>query len=217
MQAHAWWIIVAGPIVVAAAQFVRRKYGTPWLADTINKLLTEFRDDVFARQNNDAIDRHRVTLFRHRAFRFPKLSLGWLEPVARSGHLTQRGITWFKAPDRADRAEGVAGRAWRCQSWIVVPNPTENRQLPNIDWKSNERTISEYAESTFVTPQWVQQRRKAKRAMARSFCAIRVQVKGKPWGVLVLDSQSENPPDISTVSTRFSAVASVLSPLLERV
>lgn len=219
LQTQAWWIIVTGPIAVGIAQAVRRTYGTPWLADTINKVLTEFRDDIYKSHDHEAVDKHRVTLFRHKALRlyWGTPSLGWLKPVARSGHLTQRGIVWFRAPDRPVSVEGVAGAAWRCKTWVIIPNGTQNRQLPNIDGASSEGSIREYAAATFVTPSWVRQRLQAKRPMAKSFCAIRIQVKGKPWGVLVLDSQSEIPPDEAFLAQRFAAMASVLSPLLERV
>ena len=104
----------------------------------VNQALAKFRKTCFPDvPNGEPLDNNRVTLFKRVAWkwrlkewrnplwpwgwwRFP--GSGWLVAVNRSGHATQGSSSAFLAPDDAPQAEGVAGRAWRGDGTIRVPN-----------------------------------------------------------------------------------------------
>jgi hypothetical protein len=108
--------------------------------------------------------------------------------MARSSHTTRRGIATFRAPDDADRAEGVAGRTWVKNDALFVSG------LPDLIADAADGAFGAYAKSTWVSIEWLKERLKKKkgRPLARSYGGYPVLVSGKPWGVLLLDSRSEN-------------------------
>lgn len=72
--------------------------------------------------------------------------------------------------------------------------------------------LAEYAQRTWIAETWVLQKQ---RRHARSFCGIPVQVKGKLWGVIVLDSH--NPEAIDQNADKFyRLIGRFLGKLLER-
>ena len=131
---------------------------------------------------------------------------GWLVPVERSGHTTRRSHTIFLAPDDADQAEGIAGQTW-AQNRVVVVNG-----LSDVNENPSREVLAEYAQRTWIAETWVLQKQ---RQHARSFCGIPVEVKGKLWGVIVLDSR--NPQAIDQNADKFyRLIGRVLGKLLER-
>lgn len=218
MQKTAWIIVVAGPILVATLQWARLRFGSPWAWEAIQKLLDEFRNDVFGDFGDDPLDHHRVTLFKYSKFKpsfsTPKSWMHWLVAVARSDHLTKLRIRRFRAPDDGESCEGVVGRAWRCSSWVLVPKSAES--LPVLDQQSPDADIERYASETGVEPTWVRSQLLRGRPLARSYAALLVRLKGQPWGVLVLDSRNEARIDVTKLD-RFKAYGNLLTPLLERV
>jgi hypothetical protein len=218
MQRTAWLVVVLGPISVAVVQWGRRKFGTPWAWEAIQKLIDEFRNDVFGDQSDDPLDHHRVTLFKHHksavGFRHPRQWSNWLIAVARSDHLTKLRIRRFRAPDDGERCEGVVGRAYRCHGWVIIPKPGVT--LPIIDQNSPETDRQSYANQTGVSVEWVNQQVQRGRPLAASYAALAVLLKGEPWGVLVLDSRKSGSIDVEKLR-RFSAFGKLLTPLLERV
>lgn len=218
MQGSAWLVVVLGPITVAAIQWGRRRFGSPWAWEAIQKLLDEFRNEVFSERTDDPLDHHRVTLFKYH-----KVAVGlcdprdwwhWLIAVARSDHLTKLRIRRFRAPDDAERCEGVVGRAWRCKGWVLVPKPGEASLA--LTSTSPETSIETYAKETGVDVEWVRRQIKHGRPLAASYAALLVRLKGQPWGVLVLDSRSPGTIDVAKLE-RFKALGNLLTPLLERV
>lgn len=215
IQNIAWIVAVVGPPMVGLLQVIRRKYGNPWAWEAIQKILDEFSGEVFG-DSSDPDDYHRVTLFKHRQWCWnwnPSKIKGWLIAVARSGHLTKEKIRRFRAPDDGEACEGVAGYAWRVRTWVRVP---ENETLlPVLSAKSMETDIEAYAKMCHVKSESVKQLIGDGKPMAQSFAALRVQLGGKPWGVLVLDSRNTGPIDLSRLN-RFKVYANLLTPLLER-
>lgn len=219
MQVWAWVVVSFGPIVVGAVQWVRRKFGSPWAWEAIQNLIDEFRNDVFKElPEEDPLDHHRVTLFKYHQFavgwEWPTRWKNWLVAVARSDHLTKDKIRRFRAPDDGEACEGVAGRAWRSKPWILVPST--GTALPQLAKTSTEEEIRKYAEATGVTLEWVRRQLDRGRPLAQSYAAVVVRLKGKPWGVLVLDSRRSGAINPDKVQ-RFNAYAKLLTPLLERV
>lgn len=217
MQGSAWLVVIIGPISVAVIQWGRRRFGSPWAWEAIQKLIDEFRNEVFGDHTDDPLDHHRVTLFKYHktavGFCDPRDWWHWLIAVARSDHLTKLRIRRFRAPDDAEQCEGVVGRAWRCKGWVLVPKA--GAALPVLTETSSGADIEAYAKETGVDAEWVRRQLKHGRPLAASYAALLVRLKGQPWGVLVLDSRSPGTIDLAKLD-RFKAFGNLLTPLLER-
>lgn len=218
MQSTAWLVVVLGPITVFVVQRLRAKFGNPWGWEAIQKLIDEFRNEVFSDLSDDPLDHHRVTLFKYHkrvlGLSLPRDWSNWLIAVARSDHLTKLRIRKFRAPDDGEQCEGVVGRAWRCRGWVIIPKP--GNSLPILTQSSAATERESYANETGVTVKWVEEQLQRGRALAPSYAALVVYLKGQPWGVLVLDSRRVGSIDVDKLK-RFSAYGKLLTPLLERV
>lgn len=218
MHDTAWIVVVVGPVFIAGIQGFRRKFGNPWAWEAIQRLLDQFRNDVFEHLNDDPLDHHRVTLFKYRrvplASRLPKDGWQWLGAVARSGHLTKEKIRRFRASDDGERCQGVVGMAWRRRTWVIVPKV--GKTLPVLTRGSSDSDIEAYARETNVESDLVKKQLVSGKPLASSYAALVVRLKGKPWGVLVLDSRGEGPMDRERLQ-KFSVYGDLLTPLLERV
>jgi hypothetical protein len=214
MQGSAWAVVVVGPFVVGSVQWARRRFGSPWAWEAIQKILDEFRNEVFGELEADPLDHHRVTLFRYRKFSpfisDPRDWCHWLVAVARSDHLTKQRIRRFRAPDDGEQCEGVVGRAWRCSSWVIV-----TAAVPTLNANASDDEIELYASKTGVDHKWVRRQLQKRRPLAMSYAALLVRLHGKPWGVLVLDSRRSE-IDVSKLE-RFKAYGNLLTPLFERI
>ncbi|HET6428414.1 MAG TPA: GAF domain-containing protein, partial [Phycisphaerae bacterium] len=118
-----------------------------------------------------------MTLFK-RVRRFRE----WLVIVDRSGHLTLKHRTKFRISDDPNVCEGWAGKVWVQGTVLSIDN------LPEITADSPPADLERYARLTGVSKEWIGQRLSKGRRLARSYLAIPVEVNGKPWGVVVLDS-----------------------------
>ena len=207
LQQTAWVTTPSLAIVLILTPVIRTMISPPWVWDTVHHLLDRFQEYVFEKESGP-LHHHRVTLLKYtrlrlRLCRWPWS--GWLVPVERSGHTTRRNRTTFLAPDDADQAEGIAGQTWARNRVVVVNALPEISENPPCD------VLAEYTERTFVVVAWWQRHRQH----ARSFCGIPVEVKGKLWGVIVLDSR--NPEGIDENAIRFySLIGRFLGKLLER-
>ena len=110
----------------------------------------------------------------------------------------------FRIPDAADRVEGIAGRTWAKKGVVSVGNLPDPHSSP-----ADER---EYATSTYVSITWLRRRRGQQ---ARSLVGIPMEVKGRIWGVLVLDSRDPTVIGQKTIRAYYS-IASILASLLEK-
>lgn len=208
LQQNAWATVPLLMVALGLMQITRWTIGPPWVWDTVHHLLDSFQGYVFEGESGP-LQHHRVTLFKYVRVR-PRLCRwpwsGWLVPVERSGHTARRNRTSFLAPDDAEQAEGIAGQTW-VQNRVVVVN-----ELPDINENPSRDVLAEYAQRTWIAETWVLQKQ---RQHARSFCGIPVEVKGKLWGVIVLDSR--NPGAIDQNAIRFySLIGRCLGKLLER-
>ena len=197
VQSRAWWLILASSVLAGVCKLVCDGIGPPWVWRSIQKVLDTFRDGAFEIDGKDGLHKYRVTLFKRCRFAFPMRPgrsphwpwgkgrhpwSGWLVPLARSGHTAQKSTTVFLAPDDAENAEGIAGKVWAGQWTMMIPN------LPDINKDSVPEMVEEYAKEAMVPSDWIAWRLLKGKACPRSLCCISLEVKGEPWGVILLDS-----------------------------
>lgn len=184
----------------------------PWKWRVVQSCLDEFRDSVFASKShkNDFNYSHRVTLFRlqNGCIRmFKPWWRKWLVPIARSGTVTKATKSIFRFSDNPNEIEGVVGKAWCLTGWYIV----EDLPLPSADM-SLEQKADYYTKTNITVDTAIKMN-----YTARSYAATKVEVKGKPWGVLVLDSAKEKIPITSKLNPPFRLLASAVSPILESI
>ena len=96
----------------------------------------------------------------------------------------------FLAPDDGHNAEGVAGQASARQQVIPVPD------LPNLLTEPSDANFQKYAELARVSEWWLRYRVRKGKLCPCCLYGIPVEVKGRKWGVIVLDGKSPDPiPD----------------------
>lgn len=209
IQGFAWAYVPAFLTLAWLFGELRRRVGDPVVWAKLHEWITEYRDHVFTEQRGVQFHR-RATLFvfvewRLAFCRWPWS--GWLVPVVRSGHTTQSCKSLFRANHRSGGGEGVAGMAWENDQNVYVEH------LPDVTLPTcSDDERRDYAEATGISFDLVV----AKKPAARAFYAIRIEVKGAPWGVLVLDSRS------TTINTRradlrYKMFNPLLKNLLERI
>lgn len=227
IQPKAWWLLVALGAIAGLSKIICTKLVSPWARKAVQSVIDELRGFAFKADGGDPAHYHRVTLFKRVPFKlkvWPWRShwwpwgkgrgpfSGWLIPVARSGHTTQRTKTVFLAPDDADSAEGLAGLAWSCNEIVY------KMDLPNIENNPTAESVKTYSRETGLSPGLTQTRVEAGLPAARSYLAMGIEVGNKKWGVLVLDSR--HPDGIKKPTGRdyvmYSVMAKFLGRLLER-
>ena len=209
IQDRAWIFLLVLGAFLGASEIVRKVIGPPWVWDAVHYYLDVFQEYAFPEQAGDMLHDHRVTLFKYVRWRwcFRRWPWsGWLVPVERSGHTTQRTSTAFRAPDDASQTEGVAGATW-ASKWAVPVG-----ELPDMSGQPSAQDIQSYAEKTFVTAEFVRMYMGKGRPLARSFLGIPVEVKGKRWGVVVMDSKRE-----MHVSPRYLNLYTIISRFLSKL
>jgi hypothetical protein len=180
---NGWWILPVVSIFAGFIGLLRKMLGSPWLCTYVQPLLNIMAKSAFNVKETDGEHYHRVTLFKHVPWlwccrRWPWN--GWLVAVERSGHTSQSGISYFRAPDNADQAEGIAGTTWARNKVVTISN------LPDLRASPTDADFEVYSTATFVGVE----RLRESLPGSRAFCGIPIEVKGRLWGVLVLDSRS---------------------------
>ncbi len=180
LQTNAWIYV---PILIVLAWLVgqlKARVGDPATWDELQKVLTDFRNGVFS-DAGSGYEAHRRATF----FKYTRWSIGWGKPwgrslvaVLRSGTTTHECSTAFSVS--RDSFEGIAGRAWVSERVVYIEN------LPDMQATNcTDEQRKSYAAATHVTVERILK----KPPQAQSFYATRVEVAGKAWGVLVLDSK----------------------------
>jgi len=130
-------------------------------------------------------------------------------PVARSGNKGKGRIACYRCPKNKPReAEGVAGQTWAQEKTLVVYD------LPDLrDKNASSDDYKKYAEHTWISAK----RAKKDKPSACSLIGILLEVKGIPWGAIVLDSRSKKAISTTTAlnQQRFKTLNTVLSKLHE--
>lgn len=209
-QTTAWISIPVSVLVVPVLGVIKQRVGDPRIWGIVHRSLDDFRSRLFGTVDSAPKHEHRVTLFKWESWCL-RLQCwppwrGWLIPVERSGHTTQVTDIVFLAPDDADKAQGVAGQAWSRRALLVVDH------LPDLKLPENPALENEYADFTWMTLAAVQKRR----PRARSLCGIPVEVGGTLWGVIVIDSRSEELPE-AEIRTYYNDYARFLGYILEGI
>lgn len=214
-EAHGWWAVATLSVLSAAVQGIAAYLGAPVAWKTVQYILDEFREVVFASHGGTPADHHKVTLFRHTRWYWRRLFWSqWLVPVARCGDRQLSGIPSFRAPLNApSKAQGIAGLAWQCKTPMAVPD------LPDISATNvSKATLEDYSRKTGVSLRWLTWRRlfSRRRRNARSLMGYPIETKGQVRWVLVFDSQ--DPREISAKpleTSRRRGLLDALGKLLE--
>ncbi len=205
-----WLIIMVLVMVSGAASVARLLTGPPWLWDIIQDLLDVFRGHVFKDHPNDDVHHHRVTLFKRVTCSWStnvrELYGGWLVAVARSGFTTRSSVTKFRAPDQADQATGVAGMTWARANTVIVFD------LPDLNDSPSNDDFARFAEAARVSLDFLKQRR----PRSRSLAGFPIEVAGKQWGVVIVDSRRPRGIDEAAFRTHHRMLARFLGNLLEK-
>lgn len=221
VMAHAGWIVFILTLAIAGTKLLREHLDRQWRWSLIKELVDRIAKEAFT-GTTGANHHHRATLFQHVQWcwlcpfhgnwywpwgpgRMPWS--GWLVPVIRSGYATQNSKTVFLAPDDADQAEGVAGLVWANDKEMVIETPTA------ITPSSTTAEVNAYSANTYVSHDWIQHQIESGNVLHASFRGIPIEVKGRKWGVLLLDSR--DPTAAGRATLHMSNHAFLLGKLIE--
>lgn len=205
--------------LLGALQAAKKLIGHPNTWRQVQAILDQLQATLFGAKAKP--HEHRVTLMKHRRFvwrcgswrqtpwwwpwggRLPWS--GWLVPISRSGFATKKTQSAFLAPDDADHAEGIAGATWQLSTTGVQLPPVEN--LCDLSEASSTDERKDYAARAYCSDSWIEWVVRTKRRVARSYAGRPVEVSGRPWGVIVIDSRNPTlpSPDEIDKATRWAA------------
>jgi hypothetical protein len=200
--------------------------GHPQILECAKDILATFQREVFGGiGGGELADNHRVTLYRYQTWclwpgrgywywpwgKAAWPNSGWMVPVARAGP-DSRASTIFltKSPTEF---EGICGAVHFLQQGVLEMDSTD---LPDITTGASDADIATYARKTFVSEIMIRNRIRSNRPCARYFCALRVEVQSKKWGVLMIDSRAAAPPQPQKTQHCFGQLNKVLGHLLKR-
>ena len=157
-------------------------------------------------------------------------------PVERSRHMARRSKACFRVTDDG-QVEGVAGRTYLQNECILLEclpdvlgdgalrtcSPVLKRWFfrvfkPEALLTGKQlRVVKAYAKSTWCPEKRILRRRLCNHPLPRSLCGLPVEVDGRIWGVIVVDSTNERLIEQAEISRFYAENAAVLSKLLECV
>lgn len=85
--------------------------------------------------------------------------------------------------------------------------------MPEIKEGSTDAEVTAYALQAMMPVEWIKDRLRHGKSCPRSLCGIPIEVRGKPRGVLVLDSRK--PDSINYQSTAWPAFMRIVPVVLE--
>jgi hypothetical protein len=132
-------------------------------------------------------------------------------PLVRAGTRKKSKTIFLAHANEGGKFEGIAGATMLFQHKVV-----QKTGLPDVNGAVSQQELDEYAKETFVSSDWLNQRIQKRRPCSRSFYSIRIQVSGKDWGVLMIDSRLESLPNPRTATHVFESIHAVLEILLSR-
>lgn len=240
MKADQQWLNLNIPLIVAPVEFIantafltlpictiasalagarKRNKALDGIERTVKSLLNDFRRSAFP-EDDPEVD-HQITLFRHRKWGWKRCNIlkgqmpwhGWLVPFERSGEFGQDSKTRFYAPmHNPEKIEGFAGKIFRNKNCEYIPD------LPDLNsTNTGKKNRVRYANATNVSISWVNKRIQSKQRFARSFWGVHVEVDGKIWGVLLIDSKASNLKGKNELKTEFRSTGLALNTLLAGV
>lgn len=153
---------------------------------------------------DDPETHHRLTLF------VANKKQTRLDIFARSAEATRGSQTNFRIhADDESQCEGIAGAAWYLNTIVIVPGDNDP-ELPDLVNNNNETNIKQYAEKTNVSSDRVRKHIWP----ARSYAAMTIRVKGKKWGILVLDSRDSRGAK-KRILTQMQYVPEIISHIIQ--
>ncbi|MCE7534594.1 hypothetical protein [Aliivibrio fischeri] len=228
---HAPFLLTISAFIIVCSFLLLKLTNSVAILKCIAVKLDTLRDWLCCNINGDYDDNHRVTLFKYKKSYYGLLLRrkywankyfpwtfertpwsGWLVPISRSGHTGQNARAVFWAPDSGRKAEGVAGIAWAKGGDMV-----HFEKLPKISHTTNDENKRRYCERTRISPMLLESYIKENATPSRSFLAFLILVDGEAWGVIVVDSQSEEGIDITQMQKAMEVTCSLLPVLLEEL
>jgi hypothetical protein len=219
-----WWLALGLAALAGVAKIIKEGLDATWIWSAVQALVDQIQIDAFGQQEGYA-HHHRATLFQYQKYRwwpFPARhglwpwgigrgpGSGWLVPVIRSGHTTQRSSTYFLAPDDADHFEGVAGHIWASDKEIALA------AAGPLQAGASDEDIADYAGKTFISETMARGALSKDKVLYASFRGVPIKGKAaKRWGVLVLDSR--DPVAAINANLNIAPYAYCLGKLLERI
>jgi hypothetical protein len=213
---HTNWGPAVLVIAVAALTLVEtyQRFNDPWKWKAIQSCLDGFSEVVYADSlYQDGFEHeHRITIFRLQRGCIKLLkpcTRKWFVPIARSGSLKKETRSIFRFSDNPEQIEGIVGRAWcKPRKWYQASD------IPILTQSMAEHQKEDYVNKT----NYPVDKALAKRYNARSYAAITMELRGRLWGVLVLDSTCERIPNMESAKTYakyFRLFICSVTPLLE--
>lgn len=188
---HGFWINLTLVLSVSLFSWANLYIGPKHSWRVIESILKEQRNLFFGTLNDEPEHNHKATLFvwKRRLWFQPWTwrAGGYLVAVAHFSD-RKRNIPNFVAPiNNPGLAEGVAGRAWQNKQPVYRPN------LPDLNVeRPSDAEFARYAKETNMPTEWVREKwnkaQKENVSMARSYSAWPIEVAGKDWGVIVINS-----------------------------
>ncbi len=211
------WMLPVCAVYLAVAERASTYLKSPQTWAAIDSFLDNLQKHFFKEGN---LHDHRVTLFKRATWnwdwhtwhlrgqkkRWPWS--GWFVPVARSGYAKRSSTRFWASEAESSAAEGIPGRVW-------VEGPRVIDKLPDLKINSSDDNLSKYAKETRVSKEWLQQRIRENKPCARSFCGIPVEVNGKFWGVIVMDSQLERLSSSDEFKNLYNLLGQLLGDVLQ--
>ena len=216
LQGIAFLVLPLATIVVAVSAELRRVVRSTATEKVVKALLDDFLKEGF--EDDDASTAHRVTLFKHTRFVLSPFCClfgknpygGWLVPFERAGEFSLgTGVKFYAPKDDPEKFEGVVGYIFGTGNCECIEG------LPDIQNKVSESKIDKYATATGVTSLYVKNRLKRKKVMPRAFWGIPIEVGGRRWGVLLVDSFESRIPNSEELKKIFRQQAACYNAILE--
>lgn len=212
--------------LVFLSNSVMKWIGAPQYWVTIRKILEHIQKEVFdSLPDGEFAEFHRVTLYRYQRFclftgwrgkfspwkDFNHPWSGWLVPVARAGPGKNPKTVFLAHSMEGKRFEGVAGATMLLQGGDLRID-----RLPDVTSSANDEKIRLYATETFVSDSWLRKRIATSKPCSRSFYSMQIEIGGKAWGVLMIDSRLESLPKPQKTKHVFESLKVVLEILLSK-
>lgn len=207
-------------------KLVMRWVGAPEHWKTIQKILEHIQKEVFdGLPDGEFAEFHRVTLYRYQRFclftgwrgqfspwgDFNHPWSGWLVPVTRAGPGKNPKTVFLAHSMEGKRFEGVAGATMLLQGGDLRID-----RLPDATSSANDEKIRLYATETFVSESWLRKRIATRKPCSRSFYSMQIEIGGKAWGVLMIDSRLESLPKPQKTKHVFESLKVILEILLSK-
>lgn len=213
------WMPMAGILPVLAGRLLKSLDQSSF-DKLASKQIQRFHDAVKPPDGHNT--NFRVTLYRyapcrwfHRVFRrsYYRGFTGFLYCYKRSNSYGRPAtVRWRVSLEAPKLNEGMAGRIFGEQTTHILEDLT-----PPTDM-GKKKTLKNYIEATCGTEEWIKKRLDNRRQadIPRAFWGSPIEVEGKPWGVLLVDSTLAKIGDDALFRSQASLTFQVLAEILPK-